>query len=70
MKKYYKGLSRNSQKYIASPRDWLFAKTFVGEQLIPSFDCKAKLLLLKLIQIFARVVLVMNKLEIEETKTT
>ena len=31
---------------------------------------KAKLLLLKLIQIFARAVLVMNKFEIEETKTT
>ena len=31
---------------------------------------KAELLLLKLIQIFARAVLVMKKLEIEETKTT
>ena len=31
---------------------------------------KAKLLLLKLIQIFARAVLVTKKLEIEETKTT
>ena len=31
---------------------------------------KAKLLLLKLIQIFARDVLIMKKLEIEETKTT
>ena len=33
-------------------------------------SAKAKLLLLKLIQIFARAVLVMKKLEIEETKTT
>ena len=31
---------------------------------------KAKLQLLKLIQIFARAVLVMKKLEIKETKTT
>ena len=31
---------------------------------------EAELLLLKLIQIFVRVVLVMKKLEIEETKTT
>ena len=34
------------------------------------FYAKAELLLLKLIQIFARAVLVMKKLEIEETKTT
>ena len=33
-------------------------------------EAKAKLLLLKLIQIFERAVLVMKKLEIEETKTT
>ena len=32
--------------------------------------CKAKLLLLKLIHLFAREVLLVKKLEIEETKTT
>ena len=34
------------------------------------FGPKAKLLLLKLIQIFAQAVLVMKKLEVKETKTT
>ena len=35
------------------------------------FNCnKAKLLLLKLIHLFAREVLLVKKLEIEETKTT
>ena len=43
------------------------ARSVIDDKLIQS---KAKLLLLKLIHLFARKVLLVRKLEIEETKTT
>ena len=63
--------------HIGSPRSALSSHSFIDvmkflDVYIDKFReiPKAELLLLKLIKIFARAVLVMKKLEIEETKTT
>ena len=47
-----------------------FLSGFVGKFVKIKDKSKAKLMLVKLIHLFAREVLLVNKLEIEETKTT
>ena len=61
---------RFSLPYLRSlvPNPHIFFKDFI--YTIYNFSTKAKLLLLKLIHLFAREVLLVKKLEIKETKTT
>ena len=65
----YKLLSTNKYvlKFIYSEKATKFCEI---STLSTYVLCKAQLLLLKLIHLFAREVLLVKKLEIEETKTT
>ena len=68
----YQGIHNNSNKLKCFAFIYVSASfcIFLSSLFIPIYSSKAKLLLLKLLQLFARDVLAMKKFEIEKTKPT